>query len=892
MSNNPECAELSRTLSQAPNSLTGAQQRHCDGCSPCRAERDLAVQVVSGLKQLGRFNKEQAATVDLCGPLMTTLARPAPARLRAKFKFAFAAVLATLVFALWSWKSNHAKHSNDSYAAIETTGALVVANGEQREIAGSARIASPFSLATADSHRAKIAFEKQNFALGAHSSISVMDSQHLQLHLGSVDIQGQGPILTTTTIFPHAVFITEGHTSIESQEPKSEMKLLKRHKIIAASAVLAVAVYSGRAFLQSRNGKTQQINAPGGAYIDSEGKTHAFPLVADPALVETSDALATPENGVTSLQQGEETFAPTGAFWDEDKNVVQFRIRGEIFDADSGHPLDGFHLQAELLDSKDFGQVVGNSIRKSFSDLHDGSFVVEGLGLGSWRITAKREGYAPVAQTLDISSLDATPYLVIPLSGGATLTGRVIDWRGNPVAGATIGLTDCVDRPDTKTEVPTKEEGCSLTRSDSSGNFLLEKLPEEETYSLYAKHKRYGYATSKNLRSSLEDEGTGKHITIKLSGRVKVSGTVLRGSESSPVAGAVLASGDSSATTDSSGNYSMLVALEENPEAHIVSYPGFTVDNAITSYPNDRSAPPLQWVDADSHAAELRIDFHIEMSNATLSGRITNANGKPIVGIVLRLLNTNGWAQDRSHQTFPTKATTDAKGNYQIEHIPAEAGYLLVYRESETEPWQQLGYVNIPDQSPVVADFQLAGAGIRGRFVDADSGQAMAISQADCSRFGAQRKDAPNVFSMAQCYPDGRFEFTGLQKGSYILKSKVERQNDSVNFVEQTIKLSASERRTDVRYTVQGDAAISWNFRILSETGSFIGGPYIRYLVGNTNNTANLQVGDEGIASIQLSESIDEIFLEAPGYSSGSIHLSTKDAAKIHEIRLKKTDSE
>lgn len=336
----------------------------------------------------------------------------------------------------------------------------------------------------------------------------------------------------------------------------------------------------------------------------------------------------------------------------------------------------------------------------------------------------------------------------------------------------------------------------------------------------------------------------------------------------------------------------MIVALEEYPESHIVGYPGAETDNAIHSYPLDRAARALRWVDTDTHAAELQIDFQIEMSEASLSGHIRDEKGNPRSQVMVRLHNTNGWMKERGHQTFPTKAVTDEKGRYHIDHVPSEAGYLVVYRVSEEEEWQPLGYVNVPDESPVIADFEMGAALIRGRFVHADSGAPTTISQADCSRFGAERKDGPGVFFMPQCYPDGRFEFRNLKEGRYTLHSKVKRHGDSVVFVEETIQLKPGEHRNDLDFKVEGDAAVVWKFRILNKAGTFVGGPYIRYTVENTTNTANLAVDNSGIATIQIAESISDVFIEAPGYSPGIVKLSSQDASKVLEIRLEKATNE
>ncbi len=140
---------------------------------------------------------------------------------------------------------------------------------------------------------------------------------------------------------------------------------------------------------------------------------------------------------------------PSGAYWSDSEQVFQFRIRGEAFDADTWHPLGGIELTAGLVESGDFGQ--RKAVKDSFHQLDEGRFVLGGLGVGTWRITAIREGYAAVIQMLEIANLQATPYLVIPLSSSGTkLSGSVIDWQGRPVADAQNGLAICLQGKKTR----------------------------------------------------------------------------------------------------------------------------------------------------------------------------------------------------------------------------------------------------------------------------------------------------------------------------------------------------------------------------------------------------------------------------------------------------------
>ncbi len=870
------CSQVEEALAVDPAALSNAFIRHCEECTSCS---DFSAASNALRTKFGEYNEQTRASVediDLRTQLRGEIAVKSDP-LRWRFSLGLAVSVALVLVLVFGRKTPVVS----DYVVIQAPRGATLHRRDALELAfeGQQRSRMPLSISTQETQRADISLGDTQLSISDKSSVYLSSTKHFELASGGVSIHSTREVHLAPVNTP-ILLSMKGRVDVELKD-HSPMKILKRHKVTAASAILVIAVYSGWTVLKTESGE-ERVEASTGAYLDSDGKVHRFDVGtgADdtPVAVAGSDMHNSANSALDS-----EAFAPTGAYWDEDKDVVQFRIRGEVFDADSGQTLDGFHLQADLIDSKDLGQKQGDGISKTYKGLSNGSFVLDGLGLGSWQITARRDGFAPLTQLLAITDLGATPYLVIPLSGGATLSGRVVDWRGQAVAGATIAMSGCM--PDKEDDKEKNEGlGCNLAKSDSSGNFVLDKLPEEETYSITASHKRYGYATSRNLRASVE--GSGQHITISLSGRVRIFGKVSKGKDSRPVVGALVAGGEGSTATDSTGSYELTIPLSSNPEVHVVSYPGSRQNLNIQSYPDDRAVRNLRWVDADTHAAEVEINFRLEMSSATLVGRVLDGAGKPLVGIVISLVNTNGWKSERGHQTYPTKAITDGNGNYRVDNIPAEAGYQIRYRTEEEEEWYGLGYVNVLDESEVRADFQLGSASIRGVFVAEDTGEQIVLAQADCSRFGAENAKTPGVFVMAECFSDGRFEIAGLNAGRYSLRSKVTWRNDSVQFVDSEVKLSTSEKKNDLRVKVKGAAAVTWRFRILSEGGQFLSGPYIRYMIAKTNNTANLRVRDNGIATIQLREDIKDIFIEVPGYEPSAINLAEHGGSEVVSVRM------
>ena len=656
MWNKSLCAQVEEALAVDPADLSDVFTLHCKECQNCSGVARASDSLHVDFSEYAEKTRVVVEDIDLRSRLMAKIdEEPTPFRWR--LPLALALSVALVLVLVWPRRPTVAAE----YAIIQAPRGATVHRRNARDVAfdGEKHSRLPLSVSTQKAQRADISLGDTQLSISDKSLVHLNSSKHFDIVSGGVSIDSTHAVHLSPANTPILLSIT-GRVDIELKD-HSPMKILKRHKITAVSAILVIAVYSGWTVLKTESGE-ERVEAPKGAYLDSDGKVHRFD-VGGSGGGDGSAVLAAGSEAQNSANKALDTeaFAPTGAYWDEDKDVVQFRIRGEVFDADSGQTLDGFHLRAELLDSKGFGQKQGDGISKNYKGLINGSFVLDGLGLGSWQITARREGFAPLTQLLDIADLGATPYLVIPLSGGATLSGRVVDWRGQPVPGATIAMSGC--GPDEeKSKGRDKGLGCNLAKSDSSGNFVLDKLPEEETYSVTASHKRYGYATSRNLRSSLE--GSGQHITITLSGRVRIFGKVSKGKDSRPVANALVAGEEGSTTTDAAGNYELTLPLSANPEVHIVSYPGSRENLNIQSYPDDRAVRNLRWVDADTHAAEVEINFRLQMSSATLVGRVLDDAGKPLAGIVIGLINTNGWKSERGHETYPTQASTDESGNY------------------------------------------------------------------------------------------------------------------------------------------------------------------------------------------------------------------------------------
>ena len=738
-------------------------------------------------------------------------------------------------------------------------------------------VSLPARLVAGDSGSARMTFEGGSVRLWPGSEIAFATPTRIVLLAGGASVATKRNMVFETAVGPVR---GRGVFDIELAKENRRMTLTRNHKIGGAVAI-AVAVVAGYVILPGRDGD-KKVDGPDTAVVDNAGRVTSG--LSGPR----GDGLAGKDTASTPSGEGDVSAVASvsGAFWDEAQQRIVFALAGEVVDATTGDPIRSFDLSANVTSKSGFGQKEQNGrVRRSFSGKKDGRFVLNNLGLGRWEVEVRAEGYAPSRQSVDLSDLHANPLLLFPLSEGAQITGQVLDWKGEPVADALVGQPECMPRSRKAGDAPRSRKGCVTQTTDKDGAFTLPTIPEERIFSLRAEHKKYGFADIKNLKQA---EGSTEHVVIRLSGVVRMFGSVTRGADQNPVAGAVVASkSGESAKTNITGNYEILAPLHQRPEAFVESDPARARGRAkIASYPDSRSSRELRWVDADTHVAEVEIDFRLQMESGTIVGRIIDNAGKPMVGVELNFANTAGWKGKRGHQTYPTRAVTDDGGNYRVDDVPAEAGYRVAYKvgtDDGSERWNSLGFVRVPEEREVVANFTVGGGAIRGRFVD-DKGETFMASDRGCSRLGA--RSGADVFVMPKCLGEGRFEFVDLPPGKYVLENRIGTHNSPIEITPQTVELGADEVKADVEVVASGEPAVTWKMRILDAEGRFVSGTFLRYTKGKTSFTSNLQIGDDGIAEINLSREFSEINIDAPGFVSEAVSLNNRPPNKTIEIRL------
>lgn len=544
------------------------------------------------------------------------------------------------------------------------------------------------------------------------------------------------------------------------------------------------------------------------------------------------------------------TAPSTGGYWDDTRGAVRFRIAGEVFDASSGRPITSFGLRIAP------AARAGSGLAKDVTNA-DGQFLAEGIAAGTWEITVRATGYAPSKQSVVLSVPTDDPYVVFPLSAGAGLTGLVVDWRGEPVEGAEVVLS----------------QGGS-TKSDTKGAFVLKSVPEDDAFTLTASHPRFGSAMVPDLRVA---EGASEYVKLTLSGILRVTGHVYRGSERTPAAGVMVKSGETATMTDPAGAYEIFIPLGERPMVRVITG---TPPVELESYPDSRGSEPVRWVTAKTHVAELVKDFYLAMETARLHGRVSDASDAPVASARLLIANTMGWAK-RDHETFPAETTTDGLGRYVVDNIPAHAGYRLTVLRDGRE--RLLGTVAIEEPRDVEANFVLATGTLKGRFVDAKTHDAFPMQQRMCDGIGAARVGESALYPL-HCAGDGTFDVEELPAGRY----RVDLIGNRMHQMSITAAEADVPSRDLMEITVSGERLTEWTARVTDSNGTFVSGLMVRYITGRTTITSSLHISDQGTATFTAGQSQASVFIEAPGYEPASVELTGRNPRQVIDVRLER----
>ncbi len=335
-----------------------------------------------------------------------------------------------------------------------------------------------------------------------------------------------------------------------------------------------------------------------------------------------------------------------------------------------------------------------------------GQFRREGCRRGPLTLDVIANGYPPVQRELSLADANDTA-IEFELTGDAILVGRVISAaQEQPLPGVTVML----------------ERSGQTTRTDAEGWYVFKQAPAGRQTILV---EADGFATEQKEKVLVSREE--RQAPFTLAGAAKVSGTVVRAVDSSPMSGVeVRVAGTKFAVKTNDEGYFQLRGVTAGKATIEVTAPGFAAES-------------LEQILSDTE--ETTLPFKLR-GDTVVAGQVTDeVTRQPVAEVEVRLLGS------------PYQTRTGIDGKFRLDAVPSlpaklearASGY--VARTTDIRP--------VPKE-PTNAPLMLLGnASVTGLVVERWSEEPVA---------GAKIMLAKTELSLTTS-DEGTFEIKGLRGG-------------------------------------------------------------------------------------------------------------------------------
>lgn len=202
-------------------------------------------------------------------------------------------------------------------------------------------------------------------------------------------------------------------------------------------------------------------------------------------------------------------------------------VKGRVVDS-LNNPVTAFEVQLRTpIQNADTTMPLSDTRRK-VRDAADGSFTLPCPNHGEFVVEARADGYAPCfSERFNIVYGQELTGVVVQMTQGGTIRGRIVDARGEPVPNARIKThdTEYVDDPFWRSvgEFPSQAT-VAETRSGETGDFEVAGL-SPATYQIDVRHAEYAQLVLRDVvvqEAQVEDVGD-----VRVSQGASIGGTVV-----------------------------------------------------------------------------------------------------------------------------------------------------------------------------------------------------------------------------------------------------------------------------------------------------------------------------------------------------------------------------
>jgi RNA polymerase sigma factor (sigma-70 family) len=387
------------------------------------------------------------------------------------------------------------------------------------------------------------------------------------------------------------------------------------------------------------------------------------------------------------------------------KVIDATKLSGTVVDETTNQPISHYAVRVQKLRTLGNGANYVQDARWIQVNVSDGRFSVDLVGAGVYRAQVAAEGYA-WAWSPETSITQGTSDIVIKVGAGGALSGQVVDFGGQPVAGAKVIPLSMAKSISMGYETRFEGDAGAVT-SDEQGNFTLPHL-SAGSETLKVVHPNYAYTIAKDFTIKAGDTTFAGAIHLTSGGTVE--GTVYD-AQGNPAAGQTLqfqvsygygGGGDETAgriasvTTDVLGHY----RVEHLPQMTLWV-------NATDRWSHQGVA---RRVVRPMEGKIARVDFG---GTVPLTGRIVNPNSKGPQRVVV----ASGSAD---FGPMIAVGTTDDDGKFTFRGIPLGPYTLFQAAPGNRSNWIKVRDVTITDQPQDLGDLSIVAADVVVKIVPED----------------------------------------------------------------------------------------------------------------------------------------------------------------------------
>lgn len=413
-------------------------------------------------------------------------------------------------------------------------------------------------------------------------------------------------------------------------------------------------------------------------------------------------------------------------------------LAGRVVDPE-GRPVPHAEISKVELAASSLGVEVGWNADDANAETDEGGrFRLTGLSPGDLSLTVQAPGYRikKVDRVRIPEDRDAPP-IEISLEVGAVLEGRVLDARGNSVAGASVSAS----RNEERSDFPFLSSD-PQTETDGEGRYRLDGL-ETATYHVWAESRE----GDQKVNASIEVRPGANRLDLTFPSGIEVSGRVVD-ELGAPVPGALVTLLDAAAsdawTTRSSADGSFrFPAIPDDGYRLSGKAGGF----AATPYPQE-----VRVAGAPVRGLELRLS-----RGATITGRLLGISPAELAEV-----SVTAFFQEPAELDEPLlNGVVDSQGRYRVPQATPGVWEVTAVLSSGRDA---SGEVEVAPGEEVILDLQFrTGVTLHGRvLLDGEP-----VGGAELLLLNGE--DTPSTPGQGRTAYDGTFAIPGLQPGEQTL---------------------------------------------------------------------------------------------------------------------------